>query len=291
MPGEIVRTFEKYDQALDKALLLQYKLSIQFSLDGFSFVIFDKESNKFLALASFTNQRLSNTNDYIAEVENFFRQNEWLNLLLDSHRVNLLYESDNSTLVPTPLFINEEKKTIAQFSFQVPDGHHVLSDELKNTNACIIYHLPSQLNALFIRLFPNYNLVSHAGTLIEILLLLYKNQPTQKRMVVNVRHSKIDIIITEGKKLLFFNSFKYITKEDFVYYIIFVIEQLNLNPEEIDLKLCGLLDKKSDIFEFTYKYVRNIQFLKLSDSFGYSYLFSDIAEHVHFNLINSTLCE
>lgn len=291
MPGEIVSTFEKYDQALNKAFLAQYKLSIQLSLNGFSFVIFDKEANKFLGLGSFSTRGINTIDDYTAAFENFTRENEWLQLLLGSNRISLLYESEKSTLVPSSLFLNEEKKSIAQFNFQVPEGHEVLSDDLKNTDASIIYHLPKQLKALFDQIFPKYNLVSHAGVLIEILLLLYKNQPTQKRMVVHVRHSDIDIVITEGKKLLFFNSFRYTTKEDFLYYIIFVIEQLNLNPEEIDLKLCGLLDKKSDIFEFSYKYVRNIQFLKLSDSFSYSYLFSDIPEHVHFNLINSSLCE
>ena len=121
--------------------------------------------------------------------------------------------------------------------------------------------------------------------------MLHKNLQFQKRIFVNVRNSYLDIIITEERKLLYYNSFNYRSKEDFIYYVIFVLEQLKLNPEEIDLILSGYIDKNSKIFDIIFNYVRNIRFQGLTDSFKYSYIFNDIPSHYYFNLLNVGLCE
>ena len=90
---------------------------------------------------------------------------------------------------------------------------------------------------------------------------------------------------------MYYNAFKYKTKEDFIYYLIFVLDQLKLNPEEIELVLSGLIDKNSKLFEMVYKYVRNITFPPLDASYNYSYIFNDIPSHQYSNLLNLFLCE
>ena len=290
MPGKIVCTFEKYDQALNKARSKKYELSIQFAPDGFSFCLFDTETNKFLALVSYSCQGFNDTDDLASELETICKKSEWLNNLSYA-RVRILYESQKTTLIPDPLFDISEKQNIADFSYQKPSGDIIVTDKLKNPDAHIIYHLPENIINVFDKLFPGNKIVSHAGILIEILLILFKNQPEQKRVFINARNSFFDIVITEGKKLLFFNSFKYSTKEDFIYYLIFVIEQLNLNPEEIELRLSGFINKQSNLFDYAYKYIRNIQFLSFSNTFQYSYIFNEVPKHYYFNLVNSMLCE
>jgi hypothetical protein len=140
-------------------------------------------------------------------------------------------------------------------------------------------------------LFPRARFICHSSALIEGLMIQYKNLPEEKRAFVNTRNSFIDIVIIEGKNLLYYNSFKYASKEDFIYYIIFVLEQLNLNPEETELILSGFIEKSSSLFEMVYKYVRNIRFRELSGNFSYSYVFDEIPSHYFTNLINSGLCE
>jgi hypothetical protein len=40
-----------------------------------------------------------------------------------------------------------------------------------------------------------------------------------------------EIIVIQNQQLLLFNSFEYLTPEDFIYYVLFTAEQLNINPE------------------------------------------------------------
>ena len=289
MPGHITQTILKYDEALHKADSENYKLSIQLSPDGFSFCIFNEAQNKFLSIESNALRNVKNIDNFCILFEDVFQNHQWLNL--SYKRVNILFESSKSTLIPTPLFDAKETENYTKFNFTFSDDQKIRTDKLVNVDAYKLYAVPKQLIDLLQRLYPGYHLFSHAGVLIESLLILNKNLPAHKRCYVNVRNSYIDIVITEGGKLLYYNAFNFKTKEDFIYYLIFVLDQLKLNPEEIELVLSGFIDKNSKLFEMVYKYVRNITFPPLTDSFNYSYIFNDIQTHHYFNLINLYLCE
>ena len=99
-----------------------------------------------------------------------------------------------------------------------------------------------------------------------------------------------DIIVTEANRLIFFNSFRYQTSEDFIYYILFTFEQLGLNPENILLQFAGEIDKTSPTYFITSKYIRNIHFASRPDSYEFSYGFDKIAAHTHYSLFNEPLC-
>lgn len=77
--------------------------------------------------------------------------------------------------------------------------------------------------------------------------------------------------MVKGNKLILFNSFEYSSPEDFIYYILFTFEQLQLNPDSVSVKLLGTISKDSAYFEIAYKYIRNCNLFNpfiLPTSFG-----------------------
>src|SRR2546421_440654 len=97
-----------------------------------------------------------------------------------------------------------------------------------------------------------------------------------KKVFANFHSSYFEIVILEGRGLLFCNAFKYKTSEDIAYYILFVYEQLHLNPEEIELILSGEIEKTAKEHSLLYNYIRNIKFDTLHENFKYSYKFDGI---------------
>lgn len=289
MPGHITQTVLKYDEALQKADSQNYKLSIQLYLDGFSFCIFNESQQKFLSIESHTLQNVKNIDEFCNLLENFVINHPWLSLKFKS--VCILFESEKSTLIPMPLYDDKERDNYIKLNFTLSVDQEIKTDKLVNVDAFKLYPIPAKLVGLLNKLFPGYQLFSHASVLIESLLIINKNLPAYKKCYVNARNSYLDIIITEGRKLLYYNAFNYKTKEDFIYYLIFVLDQLKLNPEEIELILSGFIDKNSKLFELVYKYMRNIEFLQSPNTFNYSYIFNDIPSHHFSNLFNFYLCE
>jgi hypothetical protein len=289
MHHQIHQVVKKYDEALSQADTKKYKLSIQVSLDGFSFCILDADSNKFLSIESLSFEKVKRVNDFCVWLKEYHSENSWLKQ--EFNQVQILYESDKSTLIPGPLFEESEKENYSRFNFNIPDGHLVLHDQISILDAFHLYTVPQQIVNTVKELFPTSGLFCQSSALIESLLILNKNRPASKRSFANVRNSNVDIVITDGRKLLYYNAFPYRTTEDFIYYIMFVYEQLQLNPEEIELVLSGFIDRDSKLFDITYKYIRNVNFQHYTDSFQFSYVFNDVPAHYFFNLLNLNLCE
>ncbi len=69
-----------------------------------------------------------------------------------------------------------------------------------------------------------------------------------KKMIVNFNPGHFEIIVVQNQKLLLFNSFDYQTPEDFLYYLLFTAEQLNMNPENFKLELLVTIAEENNSF-------------------------------------------
>jgi len=97
-------------------------------------------------------------------------------------------------------------------------------------------------------------------------------------------------ICIEKEKLRYFNSFQYRTREDLAYYIIFVIEQLGLNPDTITLLLMGNIERESERFELLFRYIRNIRLINKSLTKVGKQMLIDFPVSNYFNLLSFAKC-
>jgi hypothetical protein len=287
------------DPGLDKQRIYEYDLSIRIHADGLSYCILDSYTNKFLHLETFKLAE-TGTKYLTGEAKNIDLSNitrllndelAWLNQPFN--KVRVLYESGNSTLVPESLFSEEEKVRI--FDFNVAGGPHQANelkhDYLSGANAYNIYHIPAGISSIIYRHFQQASIYHHSTAIIQALLTKYRNIDSTHPLFVNTGYAHIDILQIRDKKLDYYNTFRYHTAEDFMYYLVFVVEQLNLNPESVQLMLLGEIEKHSPLSDLMHKYIRNIQFLERNSDHRYSFVFDQLPGHYYYNLLNASLCE
>ena len=77
-------------------------------------------------------------------------------------------------------------------------------------------------------------------------------------MFLNIEAFHFEIMSVENNHLKFYNRFDYQTKEDFIYYVLFTIEQIQLNPEEIPVVLMGSVNESNELYQIAYKYIRHV---------------------------------
>ncbi|MBC34729.1 MAG: hypothetical protein CL663_01610 [Bacteroidetes bacterium] len=295
MSSNSIKLYSYIDKALFKAGSHQsefkkdYVLSIQIALDGFSFCILDTEKNKHLALETYR----------IQEIVNYTLLADELNTIIDRidvikrrfSKVLVLFEGEKSSLVPTPLFEETKLPDYLKFHYKLDTDEEVMSNHLQNLDAYNVFSIPFKIKELIKSKFINTKFCHQSTTLIESLLVKLKNQQSGNTVFINYRESSFDIIYLKNGKMHFYNSFHYRTAEDFVYFIIFTLEQLKLNPETIDLCLLGEIDKSSKYYQLLYKYVRNIRFIERNDFYTYSYVLDNIPSNHFYNLFNASSCE
>jgi hypothetical protein len=86
------------------------------------------------------------------------------------------------------------------------------------------------------------------------------------KMYLHFQKNSFDCIVLKNGELQLCNSYTYKTPEDFIYYTLFCMEQLNLNPENLPVLLCGEIEKDDENYKIAYTYIRNIEFAATNTS-------------------------
>lgn len=103
----------------------------------------------------------------------------------------------------------------------------------------------------------------HFSTIVLDAILSFEKHSTSSKMYVNISIDHFEVIALENGQLKLYNTFEYATKEDFIYYILFAIEQLSFNPEELPLILVGNISKDDELYSIVYKYIREVSIFEI----------------------------
>ncbi|MEP2240047.1 MAG: DUF3822 family protein, partial [Maribacter sp.] len=136
-------------------------------------------------------------------------------------------------------------------------------DEVENHDLVNVYVPYVNINNYIYDLFGEFDFM-HTGTVLLQSLLNNQTQNQEVTCFVHVNTEQLDITVLNQRKLLLYNSFKYQTKEDFVYYLLFVIEQLELDPKTVIVKLFGDIEEDDETFQLCYNYIQNISIFEPS---------------------------
>jgi len=283
------------DETFNPENTWNYGLSIIVSETSFSTCILDYTRNKFIGLyrcvrneLPFIDGQEKATFTFRDFLQGVFNELSWINNPFKT--VKIAYDGKKSTLIPTALFDPNEKENY--FNFNFPKAHHemVVADHLLAPDAWQIYVMPNHLKETLRSTFPRCKVVHHSTLLIEAVWANYKNRINTPYLFMNVRRHLFDILIFDGRQLIFFNTFNYQNAEDITYYLVFVLEQLNYNPEKIPLVLLGDIEAVDGLTELLLRYVRQIGNGRKNDAYRYSYIFNQVPPHSWFTLFNFFSC-
>ena len=252
------------------------KLSIQFSLDGFSFCA----SNHLGEIYSFSSYQFESTpmspESILNKIKEVFNTEKILQD--DFESVFVIHQNTLNTLVPNIYFSENDIKNYLKFTVKTIATDLIVYDSLDDMKNVYIPYV--NINNFLFQNFGEFEYKHHATVLIE--KLLKRNR--EEGFYVNVNFSSLDIVYIKDNSLEFYNSFEFETKEDFIYYILFAMEQLALDPNEISLVLMGEIDEDSELYSMLFTYVRNIDFLQTNIPFLLTS--PELQNHAHFTLLD-----
>lgn len=267
---------------LDFNNLEKYHLSIQLSLDGFSFCIYNIHSKDILHFKTFEfiDEHEISPYKHLELVEQIFTTEEILRHNYKS--VSVTHYNNLVSQVPKPIFDKNNLSNYLKYSIKVLENDYITYDELKNSEIVNVYIPFVNINNFLFDTYGSFVFKHSSTVLIECLLNEFKNN-AENHCFVNVSKKTFEVVVLNNKKLLLYNIFNYKTKEDFIYYILFIAEQLNLNPEEFQLILMGDIEKESELYKITYQYIRNVSFY---NNLSYNNILEGLSSHQHYTLLN-----
>ena len=168
-----------------------------------------------------------------------------------------------------------------KFNSKILKTDFITYDQLKVADIMIVYVPLVNINNFIFDRFGSFEYKHSATILINRVLTLEKNTKNPK-MYLNIEVNHFEIVVVENNLLKFYNRFEYLTKEDFIYYLLFTAEQLQLNPEEFPLVLMGAITEADELYQIAYKYIRDVSLLHSN-----SMLHSKDSSSKYFTLLNS----
>jgi hypothetical protein len=263
-------------------------LSIELSLDGFSYCVLDTDRFRYVLLESFSLGNISDYAQLAIVLEDFVRNRKILTSTYQ--RISIVFVNPLVTLVPSELFAYSEKNEYLDFNVRRDDAYEVRVDKLYNLSAYAVYPFPRVLLQKINYLFPGCRIRHMSTSLIENLTYLVRYGKVNPKLVLHVQAKHFEIVIFDQEKLSFFNSFRYQTWDDLFYYLFFVLEQLGLQAEDLDTMLFGEVSRKSEFYKKIKLYVKSLSFGPRNDLYKYSDAFDEVPHHYFYNLLNLNAC-
>lgn len=266
------------DPEFDPSTAPDCNLLLKITADSFSYAIIDKTSNQLKAV--YDQQESKNIpHDLAVKLKN----DSYLNLAFKDIKVAVY--SENSISIPTELFDAKNLDQYAKF----------FSDE--------------QSDNLYVRPFANYGFTSiftlqrfMDETLADALLscklfdqvapmLAMVPDKTSNTLLLDFTAASFTAVLTAGEKMIFRNCYEIENSEEFNYYLLLLINQVQIDTKETEVLLSGIVHEDDAYHQCLEKYFQKIKFnTPLSDQVDHKIL-EDMPAHYYSSLLALDICE
>lgn len=241
------------------------ELSIQINLNGLSFCIINTLTNTLEYLNSITFESKLSPFNTLNRLKAELSTNTVFSQ--DFVAVHVIHQNELSTFVPKALYSENHKVDYLKFNSKILKSDFITEDNITANNTVNIYIPYVNINNYIFDTFGEFE-YKHASTIfLESLLKLNTSEENTPQVYINVNHNTFEIVVLKNNNLKLYNTFEYFSKEDFIYYILFVFEQLQLDVETSPIYLSGSIDKDNALFNIIYTYIRHVKFMDCNFNF------------------------
>jgi len=242
--------------------------------------LLDKYANSYLALEAIA----LTTNENLTLL---LKQNEILSSKTAS--VSIVFTANNSILVPAPFFKKESVNDYLKFQQLDKENEIACYDYIKNLDSYNLYTFSKDTLIQLQKQYPNAAFRHHSSIFIEFLLVENKHTEDDK-IFVSVFGSYMDVVVIKAGKLTLYNRFYYTNSADFIYYLLWVYEQMKLDTEKAPCIFYGEIEKSSEEYSIATKYIKAILLGEKSKQSDYSAALSILPQHKYRSLFTQYLC-
>lgn len=248
-------TNETTNSILENSKSEYNKLSIQVSLNGLSFCVLDTLSNTVIASERVVFKNELTPYAVQKEIKQLFDKNSIQQAKFSE--VVVIHRNNLFSLVPKALFNKEELANYLKFNAKILANDHLEYDEVNNLDLVNIYVPFVNINNYIYDLFGSFEFMHHGTVLIQSLINSHGSN-SEPVCYIHIMEGHMDITVIRGKKLVLYNNFSFTAKEDFIYYLLFTMEQLKLDSETTKFKFFGAIEEGDDLYRLAHKYIMDI---------------------------------
>jgi hypothetical protein len=234
--------FEFREENFRPDSLLNYKLSIQLNLNGFSFCLSEVNSGiiPYFKLHPF---RLSNAQGLSKKIIHIIRDEALLTQIYSG--VNIFLNTKRFTIVPTAFFNQDSARKIFQLNFGPVSGIKIGWYKVDSADLVIVYEVPLVIKNVFEEYLDGVSFLPVLYPLLNYTSFISKD--IERFIQVCFIDSGFFLIVYNEARPVFINYFNHTHSNDLAYYILTVLQHLRIGTDSLRIFISGEIDTIPDL--------------------------------------------
>jgi len=232
------------------------KLSIKISLSSFDLMLSNLEDNSILDYKRCNFNKKAITENLASKLDSFLNESkiDFSNVI----NVKLIISNNLSCLVPKELFDERLSLDYLKFNSKLIENDFASNDYIEELEIYNVYLPFVNVNNYLVQRFGSFEYY-HSSTILLRKILKTTTNDSKTLFFTNIETESFQVIIFKNKNLLYYNDFEYQTKEDILYFLLFVIEQNKEIKSDTELNILGDISENDKNYNFISQFIKNIE--------------------------------
>jgi len=251
----------------------------------FSYTIYSKNKQRFLGFRQYALDFIPGKTTMEA-LQDILQGDE----LLQHHfrETFIVYNFSDSNLLPEKCFHIELNKPVIELVYGNAHKGLLLSEKVYGWSLYNVYRIPREVHAVLQQKF-SAGKYWHYHTL--LLSAISKEEVVDMEVIrVVIAADQFVVAVLKDKVLQLIQTYLYQTPDDVSYNLLAVCHRLKLDPEKVTLKISGLIDEQSILYQELMKYFLLLQWEVLPESASMQDDFLQFPPHYFSPLMKMALC-
>lgn len=276
------------DTYLNKSAAAANNLSILIGMDRFAYLIHTAD-HQVLALREYereprasTPTKQGQTTFSLAELEQICAEDTYLSQSYASIRIG--WATRFSAMVPKRLYDAGHKAAYLQYLTNQEGQWDYAADELPHFEAVQVYAIPGEGLSWCRKQFPGSEALHATTAFLGGARALLNGQQGRRQLFIHISPGALRLTLLDATHLYFTNSYTFQTAKDFLYYVLAVVDECELDQETTPILLSGQLIEDSEIYRLLFRYFRKLSFVPCPPQLSLGPQLSALPQHLYSDL-------
>lgn len=251
-------------------------LLVKIGTDTFSYAIIDNEKN--FVHAVYDEQECENGYEKLNErlKNDSYLQIAYKQVIVATHTNNIVF-------VPQELF-NEHHVTVYTKYFEEIDSNKVYVQPSLQQTISTVFSLPIFAEKTINERWENATRLYQNAGLVEL-----ATNFKQETILIDFTVGSFQFIYLKHQKIAFMQSYQFEDLEELTYFLLLIINQLNIKAETTETKVCGIIHEGDDKWKLLGQYLNKVDLLTIQSNLDTNIL-DDMPSHYYTGLLALQQC-
>lgn len=204
-------------------------------------------------------------------------------LTLPYAKISIAVNTGNIAFIPNELFNEDEINTYTQY-FSEDSSKQIFVQPDYSAGFTTVFSLPLLTEKSISGIWPHYKVYQQNQGLIA----LGKDFEKQNLLLDFSAHTFEALVFNDGI-LQFQQHYEFDNNEEFVYYLLLIAQQLNLDFEQVNVLVSGIIHLNDEKWNSIKKYFTNLSLLNTDIALN-CYVIEDMPKHYYAGLLSIYIC-